>query len=127
MRKFGRNQEGFVLVELLVVLAVLGILAGIVVWVVGGIYATSQAQVCRMEQRIVVTALQASAAANLRGEFPAVAGIDGLDGARNSGFLEWGETSRYWRYDAPVVSGGLTAANLIRVNTAGVASGDCPA
>jgi prepilin-type N-terminal cleavage/methylation domain-containing protein len=52
-------QKGFTLVELLVVIVILGVLAAVVVFAVGGITNSSKSSACKIEVRTVNTATQA--------------------------------------------------------------------
>jgi prepilin-type N-terminal cleavage/methylation domain-containing protein len=52
-------EKGFTLVELLVVIVILGVLAAVVVFAVGGITNKSAASACAVEVRTVNTATQA--------------------------------------------------------------------
>jgi len=52
-------QRGFTLIELLVVIVILGVLAAVVVFAVGGITSKGKASSCTIEVRTVNTALQA--------------------------------------------------------------------
>lgn len=54
-----QGQGGFTLIELLVVIAILAVLAGVVVFAIGGITDNSDATACEIEARTVKTAVQA--------------------------------------------------------------------
>jgi prepilin-type N-terminal cleavage/methylation domain-containing protein len=72
-------QKGFTLVELLVVIVILGVLAAVVVFAVGGITNSSKSSACKIEVRTVNTAVQAFFAQNSRYptavEAPTAAGL----------------------------------------------------
>ena len=59
-----KNDEGFTLVELLIVIVILGILATVVVFAVQGITDTGQDNACSVGQRTVETAVEAYYAEN---------------------------------------------------------------
>ena len=59
-------EKGFTLVELLVVIVILGVLAAVVVFAVGGITNTSKSSACQIEVRTVNTATQAYYAEKMR-------------------------------------------------------------
>jgi len=63
-----KNDEGFTLVELLIVIVILGILATVVVFAVQGITDDSRQNSCDVGQRTVQTAVEAYYAEN--GAFP---------------------------------------------------------
>jgi prepilin-type N-terminal cleavage/methylation domain-containing protein len=62
-------QKGFTLVELLVVIVILGILAAVVVFAVGGSTEKAQTNACKAEKSAVETAVEAYRASE--GEYPA--------------------------------------------------------
>lgn len=59
-----RGQGGFTLIELLIVIVILGILAAIVVFAVGGITDRGQASACKAERKTLETAIEAYYAKN---------------------------------------------------------------
>ncbi len=63
-------QRGFTLVELLVVIVILGVLAAVVVFAVGGITNTSKSSACQIEVRTINTATQAYYANNGSTSYP---------------------------------------------------------
>src|SRR5882724_7110407 len=62
-------QRGFTLVELLIVIVILGILAGIVVFAVGNLTSNAKTNSCSTEKSTISTALEAYKAQN--GSYPA--------------------------------------------------------
>jgi len=62
-------EQGFTLVELLIVIVILGILAGIVVFAVGNLTSGAKTSACAAEKTTISTALEAYKAQN--GAYPA--------------------------------------------------------
>lgn len=54
-----RGQGGFTLIELLIVIAILGILAGVVVYAIGGTTDSAREKACMTERQTIETALEA--------------------------------------------------------------------
>ena len=80
-------QRGFTLVELLIVIVILGILAGIVVFAVGNLTSNAKTNACNTEKQTISTALEAYKANT--GAYPVdgtapVKAIDFLTGANNA-------------------------------------------
>ena len=64
IRKARQSESGFTLIELLLVVVILGVLATIVVFSVGGINDTSEEAACRADIKTVLTAQEAYFAQN---------------------------------------------------------------
>jgi len=64
LRTAAAEESGFTLVELLIVIAILGVLAGVVVFSVAGIQDNSQTTACKTEASTVKTAEEAYYAKN---------------------------------------------------------------
>ena len=68
-------ERGFTLVELLIVIVILGILAGIVVFAVGNLTSSAKSNACATEKSTIITADEAYKAQN--GSYTNTAGLVG--------------------------------------------------
>jgi prepilin-type N-terminal cleavage/methylation domain-containing protein len=108
------RDRGFTLVELLVVIATLGILAGVTTFAVGGITDTAQANACTTEQRTFETAIEAYRSEV--GSYPStVASLVAQDYLRTA--PQWFELRRDGMTNEVVTDGS------IQLNAAGTAQG----
>jgi prepilin-type N-terminal cleavage/methylation domain-containing protein len=73
------DEGGFTLIELLVVIVILGILAAVAVFAVGGITSKGQAASCNADIKSVETASEAYFAKN--GAYATAIGVDSTSGA----------------------------------------------
>jgi len=87
------TNGGFTLIELLIVIVVLGILAAVVVFSLGGVTATSAQAACKTDGSSINTALAAFAAQNPSGT---VATQSALTAAGTTSYLQsWPNTAHY--------------------------------
>ncbi len=83
-----KNDEGFTLVELLIVIVILGILATVVVFAVQGITDTGQENACEVGRRTVETAVEAYYAQNQ--DWPtSIADLTGANGYLRDTPTDW--------------------------------------
>src|SRR5689334_24626412 len=76
MRKKRTGEGGFTLIELLIVIVILGILAAIVVFAVGGITDRGKKSACKADRKTVEVAMEAYFAKN--GSYPSGTDFSGL-------------------------------------------------
>jgi general secretion pathway protein G len=65
-----RQEEGFTLIELMIVIVILGVLAGIVIFAVGGIQDTGNLAACKSDVKTVDVAVEAYQAKHGVGQYP---------------------------------------------------------
>jgi general secretion pathway protein G len=96
-------ERGFTLVELLVVIVILGVLAAVVVFAVGGITNTSKQSACKIEVRTVNAALQAYYANTSPSAYPVAASVAAMFTALTPKYLSsgTGSASNYGTTPAP--------------------------
>ena len=81
-------QRGFTLIELLVVIVILGVLAAVVVFAVGGITDKGKASSCTIEVRTVNTALQAFNAKSQTNAYPTGTVLEMFTALKGAGLLQ---------------------------------------
>jgi type II secretory pathway pseudopilin PulG len=112
-----RTPRGFILIELLVIIVILGILAAVVVFAVSGMTATGKASACTIEVRRVNTALQAFTAKSASNAFPSGTVVSGA-----TGMFGQLEAAGLIRQTAP----GASAAYTPTYDGAGNYAATCP-
>ena len=120
-----RGQGGFTLIELLIVIAILGILAGVVVYAVGGTTDNAKTQACKTEKSTIETAAEAYKAE------PGNTGYPADFTAFSPKFLKEAPSTTDWTYTASsgtVVPAGATGKTIATAATGGKYKGlgtDC--
>lgn len=113
-RKNCDHQEGFTLVELLVVIVILGILAAIVVFAVTGVTGNGQKSACQTDARTVEAAEEAAFA---QSQSTGTASYTNMAGLTSGGFLH--QSSTLWSISLTSNSAGVnTAYSLTNATTA---------
>jgi len=87
MIKRAREEGGFTLIELMIVIVILGILAGIVLFAVGGITDRGTTAACKTDLSTIQTGVEAYYAKN--GAYPADLVPTLTDPAGGNQFLRW--------------------------------------
>jgi general secretion pathway protein G len=87
MIKRAREEGGFTLIELMIVIVILGILAGIVLFAVGGITDRGTTAACKTDLSTIQTGVEAYYAKN--GSYPAHLVPTLTDPAGGNQFLKW--------------------------------------
>jgi prepilin-type N-terminal cleavage/methylation domain-containing protein len=82
-----RTDEGFTLIELMIVIVILGVLAGIVVFAVGGITDRGTSAACKTDVSTITTAVEAFYAKN--NSYPLHIVPDLTNPATGNQFLKW--------------------------------------
>jgi general secretion pathway protein G len=108
-----RDEAGFTLIELMIVIVILGVLAGIVIFAVGGIQDTGNLAACKSDVKTVSVAVEAYQAKHGVGNYPA-----NLDPTLTTG------SDRFLRAQAGLVGSTLTNASGGYVVTYAPATGD---
>jgi prepilin-type N-terminal cleavage/methylation domain-containing protein len=87
MLERARNEEGFTLIELMIVIVILGVLAGIVLFAVGGITDRGTSAACKTDVSTIQTGVEAYFAKN--GVYPPDLVPSLTDPAGGNQFLKW--------------------------------------
>ena len=114
-RKNSEHQDGFTLVELLVVIVILGILAAIVVFAVTGITGNGQKSACSVDAKTIQAAEEAAYA---QSQTTSTASYLTMANLQASGFLH--STSGLWNVSlSSSVGGPATGYSLTAITGAG--------
>ncbi len=105
-----RPNAGFTLVELLVVIVILGVLAAVVVFAVGGASSNATASACRSNVSAVENALEVFHAQNARYPSPGAAGQAELTSGTSPLLRSWPTSGDYTITLDPVVAGQVNVA-----------------
>jgi prepilin-type N-terminal cleavage/methylation domain-containing protein len=108
-----RSEAGFTLIELMIVIVILGVLAGIVIFAVGGITDNGNLAACKSDLKTVTVAVEAYQAKHGVGSYPA-----NLDPTLTTG------SDRFLRAQAGLTGNTLTNTSGGYVITYTPATGD---
>ena len=115
-----RGQSGFTLIELLIVIAILGILGGVVIFAVGGTTDSARKSACSIDRASIETALEAFKGD--KGGYPT--GAQGL-AILNTGSPQYLKkvTAGDWTYDP--IAGTVARSGTAGARYASVDLADC--
>jgi prepilin-type N-terminal cleavage/methylation domain-containing protein len=97
------REDGFTLTELLIVVVVLGILAGIVVFAVNTFASDSEKAACEADKKTVQTAAEAFKAKSTANTYPASTAA-----LKTAGLLRDDITGKKWSFTIDTTTGNVT-------------------
>ena len=100
-----KQDKGFTLVELLIVIVILGILATVTVFAVRGITARSQTNACDVERRALETAVEAYYVDSGTQTFPATLAALAPNFVKQAPTVAWGYNATTGAVTAPTTVG----------------------
>ena len=127
LRAIRRNDNGFTLTELLIVIVILGVLAGIVLFAVGGFTGRGETAACQAAKKTAEVAVEAYKANN-SGKAPLAPGFDVLVAQGYLKELPSNPSTKYtisYDYNGPDKTGGTADDGVVTGYVSDSTKTDC--